>query len=110
MAWIVSSSFERNRERSDLVKGAGPPPNSPDWRSKSNSTRVASASPIASSVISSPFGPSTRAPPMQASVGKQDVGRDHDVARPDTVGNPIIGRVAPAPHHSELDQVLSRYP
>ena len=60
--WIVSSSLARNRERSDLLKGAGPPPISPDCRSISSSARVAIASPIASSVNSVPFGPSTEAP------------------------------------------------
>ena len=39
-----------------LANGAGPPRNSPDWRSISSNARVARASPMASSVNSRPFG------------------------------------------------------
>jgi hypothetical protein len=35
-AWISSSGFSGNRERSALANGAGPPPNSPDCRSISS--------------------------------------------------------------------------
>ena len=60
--WIVSSSVWRNRDRSRLRKGAGPPVISPAPRSSANRSRVETAWPMLLSVKGFPVWPMTRAP------------------------------------------------
>ena len=65
---------------------------------------------MASSVNSSPFGPSARDTPAQAAAGERDVGGDRNIAHPSMLDDPVISRVEPTPHHDELDEWLLRYP
>jgi hypothetical protein len=61
-ALIASSSFDRNRERSFGVIGAGPPVTALPCGSSAFSSRVARAEPMSFSVNGLPLGFRTRAP------------------------------------------------
>jgi hypothetical protein len=43
-------------------------------------------------------------PPLEAACGERDVGRHRDVARPDTLGNPVVRRIRAIRHHDAADE------
>jgi len=55
-------------------------------------------------VNATPLLPITAAPRLQAAVGERDVGRDDDVARSGTLGDPVVRGVETVAHHHQFDR------
>ena len=100
----ASSSACRNRERSALANGAGPPTMSPPARKSAMIARVAMALPMLAAVNGLPLWPMTRRAGLQAAVGEQDVAGDDHRPRVGPLGDPVVGGVERVRHQHPLDQ------